>query len=70
MIGLSGYAEEEKLEIAKRYLVRRRLEANVLKPEQATVDNDILFIEATRSPASGRLFLTGQLGDVMKECTQ
>ena len=40
VIGLSGYAEEEKLEIAKRYLVRRQLEANGLRPEQATVDDD------------------------------
>ena len=152
VIGLSGYAEEEKLEIAKRYLVRRQLEANGLRAEQATVDDDavtamirdytreagvrnlereigkslrhaavqiadgssdhvtisavglamvlgpprfdnevalrttvpgvatglawtpvggdILFIEATRVPGSGRLILTGQLGDVMKESAQ
>src|SRR6516165_10613995 len=31
------------------------------------VGGDILFIEATRIPGSGRLILTGQLGDVMKE---
>ena len=31
---------------------------------------DILFIEATRIPGSGRLILTGQLGDVMKESAQ
>ena len=31
---------------------------------------DILFIEATRVPGSGRLILTGQLGDVMKESAQ
>ncbi len=28
---------------------------------------DILFIEATRMPGSGRLMLTGSLGDVMRE---
>ncbi|MDN5938304.1 MAG: endopeptidase La, partial [Salinisphaera sp.] len=28
---------------------------------------DILFIEASRAPGNGRLILTGQLGDVMKE---
>ena len=31
---------------------------------------DILFIEATRVAGSGRLILTGQLGDVMKESAQ
>jgi ATP-dependent Lon protease len=31
---------------------------------------DILFIEATSMPGSGKLALTGQLGDVMKESAQ
>jgi ATP-dependent Lon protease len=31
---------------------------------------DILFIEATRVPGNGKLILTGQLGDVMKESAQ
>ncbi len=34
------------------------------------VGGDILFIEASRVPGSGRLTLTGQLGDVMKESAQ
>ncbi|MEX0430236.1 endopeptidase La [Spiribacter insolitus] len=34
------------------------------------VGGDILFIEANRSQGSGRLVLTGQLGDVMKESAQ
>jgi ATP-dependent Lon protease len=152
IIQLPGYTEEEKVEIAKRYLVRRQLEANGLKAEQAalsdaalvaivrdytreagvrnlereigsvfrsvamriaegkaeqaTVDvadlaailgprkfeaetalraempgvatglawtpvgGDILFVEATKVPGSGKLILTGQLGDVMKESAQ
>jgi ATP-dependent Lon protease len=152
IIELSGYTEDEKVEIARRYLVRRQLEANGLKPEQAMIDDeslhvmareytreagcrnlerqvgavlrnvavrvaegkvasvriepedvreilgpprfenevamrvsvpgvatglawtpvggDILFIEATRVPGSGKLILTGQLGDVMKESAQ
>ncbi len=152
VIELTGYTEEEKVQIAERYLVRRQLEANGLKPEQASIDvdalhhlvreytreagvrnlerqigavlrnvavriadgsiqqqtlttddvhtilgaprfesevamrtsvpgvatglawtpvgGDILFIEATRVPGSGRLILTGQLGDVMKESAQ
>jgi ATP-dependent Lon protease len=152
VISLAGYTAEEKLQIAQRYLVRRQLEANGLKPEQASVNaaaiadiikgytreagvrglereigrvlrhaavqiaegkaakveigqaevaeilggprfenevamrtsspgvatglawtpvgGDILFIEATRTPGDGRLILTGQLGDVMKESAQ
>jgi ATP-dependent Lon protease len=152
IIQLPGYTEQEKLEIAKRYLVRRQLEANGLKPEQVTlpenvirsiiadytreagvrnlerelgavlrsaamkvaeggvahvevmegdlhgilgakrfenelaqrasvpgvatglawtpVGGDILFIEASKVPGSGKLILTGQLGDVMKESAQ
>jgi ATP-dependent Lon protease len=152
IIELTGYTEEEKVEIARRYLVRRQLEANGLKPEQAAISDDalrqitrdytreagcrnlerqigavlrnvavriaegkatsvrvdaadvpeilgaprfenevamrvsvpgvatglawtpvggdILFIEATRVPGAGRLILTGQLGDVMKESAQ
>ncbi|HKQ83840.1 MAG TPA: endopeptidase La [Steroidobacteraceae bacterium] len=152
VIELTGYTEEEKVQIAERYLVPRQLEANGLKAEQAsvsidalhrlvreytreagvrnlerqigavlrnlavriaegsiqqqtiTVDDvhsilgaprfenevamrtsvpgvatglawtpvggDILFIEATRIPGTGRLILTGQLGDVMKESAQ
>ena len=34
------------------------------------VGGDILFIEATRMHGTGRLILTGQLGDVMKESAQ
>ena len=34
------------------------------------VGGDILFIEASRSPGNGKLALTGQLGDVMKESAQ
>jgi ATP-dependent Lon protease len=34
------------------------------------VGGDILFIESSRVPGSGKLILTGQLGDVMKESAQ
>ncbi len=34
------------------------------------VGGDILFIEASRSSGTGRLILTGQLGEVMKESAQ
>lgn len=152
IIELPGYTEEEKVQIAKRYLVKRQLEANGLKPEQAEVTEaalssiigdytreagvrnldrkigavlrrvamqiaegaatpiridepevleilgakrfesevamrtsipgvatglawtpvggDILFIETTKMPGHGKLIITGQLGDVMKESAQ
>jgi ATP-dependent Lon protease len=152
VISLSGYTASEKLQIARRYLVRRQLEANGLQTDQAEVSDaalrhviqdytreagvrglereigkvlrhaavriaegdrgplrvsehdlkdilgppqfesdvamrtsvpgvatglawtpvggDILFIEATRTPGSGRLILTGQLGEVMRESAQ
>ncbi|HKE43473.1 MAG TPA: endopeptidase La [Steroidobacteraceae bacterium] len=152
LIELTGYTEDEKVEIAKRYLVKRQLEANGLKAEQASiteealrhivreytreagcrnleraigavlrnvavriaegtierrtveadelrtilgaprfesetamrtsvpgvatglawtpVGGDILFVESTRIPGNGRLILTGQLGDVMRESAQ
>jgi ATP-dependent Lon protease len=152
VLHLAGYTQEEKREIAKRYLVQRQLEDTGLTPEQFTltddalmgiirhytreagvrnlerqigavcrhvavriaegkvqaqridapdlsdilgqakfenevalrtgmtgvatglawtpVGGDILFIEASRTPGNGRLILTGQLGDVMKESAQ
>jgi ATP-dependent Lon protease len=152
LIQLTGYTATEKLEIARRYLVKRQLEANGLKPEQVEITDDalraiiqdytreagvrslereigqalrdvavriaegqpgpiridaeglaailgprqfeseaamrtsvpgvatglawtpvggdILFIEATRTPGGGRLILTGQLGEVMRESAQ
>ena len=152
IIQLPGYTASEKIEIARRYLVKRQLDANGLTPDQASVSDavlsalvhdytreagvrnlerelgsvlrsvamkvaegkadsvavdesdlhailgakkfedevalrtavpgvatglawtpvggDILFIEATRVPGSGKLMLTGQLGDVMKESAQ
>jgi ATP-dependent Lon protease len=154
IIELAGYTEEEKLEIAKRYLVPRQIERNGLrkswlsfndralraiiaeytreagvrnlereigtvcrkiarrvaegngKPKKTSitpervrellgkprfiaeakrrtqqpgvatglawtpVGGDVLFIEATAMPGKGRLTITGQLGDVMKESAQ
>ncbi|MBB3772639.1 ATP-dependent Lon protease [Angulomicrobium tetraedrale] len=42
IITLSGYTDSEKLQIAKRYLVRRQLAANGVSPEQVTVADDAL----------------------------
>jgi ATP-dependent Lon protease len=42
IISLAGYTAGEKLEIAKRYLVRRQREANGLSEDQVEVDDDVL----------------------------
>ncbi|MDR2613118.1 MAG: endopeptidase La [Deltaproteobacteria bacterium] len=56
----------------------RRLEARALEPQCGVVaglawtaaGGDIMFIEAACMPGSGRLTLTGKLGDVMRESAQ
>ncbi len=42
VIHIPGYTEEEKLQIARRYIVKRRLEDNGLKPEECDVTDDAL----------------------------
>jgi ATP-dependent Lon protease len=42
ILELSGYTEEQKLHIALNYLLPKQQEANGLKPEELTVDNDVL----------------------------
>src|SRR5262245_27953200 len=44
IIALTGYTAGEKLEIAKRYLVRRQLEANGLKPDQVEIEDAALRV--------------------------
>ena len=77
-----GSAERVAIDAAdlRAILGARKFEAEVAMrsdiPGVATglawtpVGGDILFIEAARTPGSGRLILTGQLGDVMKESAQ
>ena len=47
IIDLPGYTEDEKVEIARRYLVRRQLEANGLQPEQCSIDDAALRLIAS-----------------------
>ncbi len=42
VIELPGYTEEEKVEIAKRYLVKRQLEDTGLTPEQCEITEDAI----------------------------
>jgi ATP-dependent Lon protease len=42
VISLAGYTEEEKVQIARRYLVPRQLAGSGLQPEQCTITDDAL----------------------------
>ena len=42
IIRLEGYTEDEKLEIAKRHLLEKQIEAHGLKPEEFSVSDDTL----------------------------
>ncbi|MES2783232.1 MAG: endopeptidase La [Pseudomonadota bacterium] len=42
IIRLEGYTEDEKLEIAKRHLLEKQIEAHGLKPEEFSVSDDAL----------------------------
>ncbi|MDX1532147.1 MAG: S16 family serine protease, partial [Rhodothermales bacterium] len=78
----TGKADEETVDAddVKAYLKGRRYFSDVAErtevPGVATglawtpVGGDILFIEASVSRGTGRMILTGQLGDVMKESAQ
>ena len=44
VISLPGYSEREKVEIARKYLVRRQLEENGLKPDQCEWTEDALHL--------------------------
>ncbi|HEX5484314.1 MAG TPA: endopeptidase La [Terriglobia bacterium] len=48
ILRLSGYTEPEKLEIAKRFLIRKQKEATGLKPENLTISDDAI-VEIIRS---------------------
>ncbi|EFH90784.1 ATP-dependent protease La [Ktedonobacter racemifer DSM 44963] len=42
ILELSGYTEDQKVHIARNYLLPKQLEANGLKPEELTLDDDVL----------------------------
>jgi len=43
VIRIPGYTEDEKLEIAKRHLIRKQLEAHGVKPEEWSINDDALL---------------------------
>ena len=67
IITLAGYTRAEKLEIARRYLVRRQTEANGLTPDQVELDDDALqAIIGGYTRESGVRNLEREVGAVMR----
>jgi len=68
IITLSGYTEEEKVHIAKMYLVPRQRDEHGLKPEQITIDDGALrraIAEYTRE--AGVRSLERQIGTIARK---
>ena len=67
IISLAGYSQDEKLEIARRYLVRRQLEANGLRADQVEFGDDVLAaIIASYTREAGVRALEREIGKVMR----
>jgi ATP-dependent Lon protease len=67
VIELPGYTQEEKLEIARRYLVRRQLQANGLDENQAQLEDDALReIISSYTREAGVRNLEREIGSVMR----
>jgi len=67
VIELAGYTQEEKLEIAKRYLVARQREANGLTPEQFVIsDEAVAEVIRSYTREAGCRSLERELGAVAR----
>jgi len=67
IIELSGYTEEEKLQIAQRYLLARQLKANGVNPDQVQVSEEALrrvIVDYTRE--AGVRSLERQIGALLR----
>ncbi len=68
IISLAGYSEEEKLHIARRYLIPRQLDEHGLTPDQVAIDNDAvrrIITDYTRE--AGVRNLERQIGAVLRK---
>jgi len=69
IIELTGYTDEEKLQIARRYLLPRQLTANGLKPEQVSVSDEALqTVIAQYTREAGVRSLERQIGSLLRHC--
>ena len=68
VINLAGYTEEEKLEIAKRYLVPRQTKENGLKPKHISFDDEsIMEIISKYTREAGLRNLEREIGKVCRK---
>jgi ATP-dependent Lon protease len=68
LISLTGYSEEEKLHIARQYLIPRQLEEHGLKLDQVTIQDDALHrIVAEYTREAGVRSLERQIGAVARK---
>jgi ATP-dependent Lon protease len=68
IISLTGYTASEKFQIARRYLVRRQLNANGLKPEQVEIsDEAIRAIIEHYTREAGVRNLEREIGRVLRQ---
>jgi ATP-dependent Lon protease len=68
IIQLAGYSEEEKLQIARRYLVPRQLDENGLKPDQVEItDDSVRRIISDYTREAGVRNLERQIGAVCRK---
>jgi len=68
VINLSGYTEEEKLEIARRYLVPRQMKENGLKAKHISFDDEsIIEIIAKYTREAGLRNLEREIGTVCRK---
>ncbi len=68
IIEIPGYTEEEKLEIAKKYLLPRQLEAHGLKPEMFTLpDKTILEIIRKYTKEAGVRNLEREIANICRK---
>ncbi len=68
IISLTGYSEEEKLQIARRYLIPRQIGEHGLKPSEVTIADDALrgvIVQYTRE--AGVRSLERQIGAIARK---
>jgi ATP-dependent Lon protease len=68
VIGLAGYSDQEKLHIARQYLVPRQVTENGLKPEQFDIKDEAIQLISTRyTREAGVRQLERTIGSVVRK---